>query len=91
MAYRKICGLSQQAKAASMTLRQRQRRCGSLSTDFKTQIQALPLAELEALAWPDPCKLGDEFVHSWESTKPARSPYQGNNFDCRLQRRIHTP
>ncbi len=56
MAYRKICGLGQQAKAASMTLRQRQWRCSSLSTDFKTQIRALPLAELEALAEP---------LHAW--------------------------
>ena len=52
MAYRKICGLGQQAKAASMTLRQLQWRCSSLSPDVKTQIQALPLAELEALAEP---------------------------------------
>jgi hypothetical protein len=52
MAYRKICGLDQQTEAASMTLRQLQLRCGSLSTDVQTQIQALPLAELEALAEP---------------------------------------
>ena len=52
MAYRKICGLGQQAKAASMTLRQLQWRCSSLSPDVQTQIQALPLAELEALAEP---------------------------------------
>ena len=39
-----------QAEAASMTLRQLQRRCGPLSTDQQTHIQALPLAELEALA-----------------------------------------
>lgn len=56
MAYRKICGLSQQAEAASITLGQLQRRCGSLSTDFQTQIQALLLAELEALAEP---------LHAW--------------------------
>jgi len=52
MANRKICGLGPQAEAASMTLRQQQWRCGSLSTDFQTQIQALPLAELEALGGP---------------------------------------
>ncbi len=52
MVHRKICGLGQQAEAASMTLRQRQWRCGSLSTDFQTQIQALLLAKLEALAEP---------------------------------------
>jgi len=50
VAYREIYGLGQQAEAASMILRQLQRRCGTLSTDQQTQIQALPLAELEALA-----------------------------------------
>ena len=39
-----------QAEAASMTLRQLQRRCGPLSPGQQTQIQALPLADLEALA-----------------------------------------
>jgi hypothetical protein len=33
-----------------LTLRQLQRRCGPLSTDQQTLIQALPLAQLEALA-----------------------------------------
>jgi predicted transposase YdaD len=50
VAYREIYGLGQQAEAASMTLRQLQRRCGPLSTAQQTQIQALPLAKLEALA-----------------------------------------
>lgn len=50
VAYREIYGLGQQAEAASMILRQLQRRCGPLSTDQQTKIQALPLAELEALA-----------------------------------------
>jgi predicted transposase YdaD len=39
-----------QAEAASLTLRQLQRRCGPLSPDQQSRIQALPLAELEALA-----------------------------------------
>ena len=39
-----------QAEAAAMTLRQLQRRCGPLSTEQQLQIQALPLADLEALA-----------------------------------------
>ena len=39
-----------QAEAASMTLRQLQRRCGPLSPEQQTQIQALPLADLEALS-----------------------------------------
>jgi len=39
-----------QAEATFMILRQLQRNCGPLSPDQQTQIQALPLAELEALA-----------------------------------------
>jgi predicted transposase YdaD len=50
VAYREIYGMGQQAEAASVTLRLLQRRCGPLSTEQQSQIQALPLAELEALA-----------------------------------------
>jgi len=54
VAYKEIFGLGrqegQQAEAASMTLRQLQRRCGSLSPEQQTRIQAIALAELEALA-----------------------------------------
>jgi predicted transposase YdaD len=50
VAYREIFGLGQQAEAASMILSQLQRRCGPHSPAQQTQIQALPLAELEALA-----------------------------------------
>jgi predicted transposase YdaD len=39
-----------QSEALAMTLRQLQRRCGPLTTDQQTQIQLLPLADLEALA-----------------------------------------
>ncbi|MFN9630411.1 MAG: DUF4351 domain-containing protein, partial [Cyanobacteriota bacterium] len=39
-----------QSEALAMTLRQLQRRCGPLTTDQQTQIQTLPLADLEALA-----------------------------------------
>ena len=39
-----------QAEAAAMSLRLLQRRCGPLSTEQQSQIQALPLAELEDLA-----------------------------------------
>jgi predicted transposase YdaD len=39
-----------QAEAAAMTLRQLQRRCGSLPPGQETRVQALPLADLEALA-----------------------------------------
>ena len=48
--YREIYGMGQQAEATSMILRQLQRNCGPLSPEQQTQIQALPLAELEALA-----------------------------------------
>jgi predicted transposase YdaD len=50
VAYREIYGLGQQAEATSMILRQLQRNCGPLSTEQQSQIQALPLAELEDLA-----------------------------------------
>ena len=50
VAYREIYGMGQQAEATSMILRQLQRNCGPLSPDQQTQIQALPLADLEALA-----------------------------------------
>ncbi|MEB3156874.1 MAG: DUF4351 domain-containing protein, partial [Cyanobacteriota bacterium] len=39
-----------QAEAAAMTLRLLQRRCGSLPPAQETLVQALPLADLEALA-----------------------------------------
>ncbi|MBM5817593.1 MAG: DUF4351 domain-containing protein [Cyanobacteria bacterium K_Offshore_surface_m2_239] len=39
-----------QAEAVAMTLRQLQRRCGSLPPDQQTRVQALTLADLEALA-----------------------------------------
>ena len=50
VAYREIYGMGQQAEATSMILRQLQRNCGPLSPEQQTRIQALPLAELEALA-----------------------------------------
>ena len=39
-----------QEEAAALALRQLQRRCGALAPDQAAQIQALPLAQLEALA-----------------------------------------
>ncbi|MFM8278556.1 MAG: DUF4351 domain-containing protein [Cyanobium sp.] len=39
-----------QAEAAALALRQLQRRCGPLSAEQEARIQALPLADLEALA-----------------------------------------
>jgi predicted transposase YdaD len=54
VAYREIYGLGQQqgrqAEAAAMIQRLLQRRFGPLASEQQTRIQALPLAELEALA-----------------------------------------
>jgi hypothetical protein len=50
VAYCEIYGLGRQAEAASLALRQLQRRCGSLAPNQQTRVQALPLADLEALA-----------------------------------------
>jgi predicted transposase YdaD len=54
VAYKEIFGRGleegRQAEAAAMTLRQLQRRCGPLPSDQQQRIQALPLADLEALA-----------------------------------------
>lgn len=48
--YREIFGLGRQEEAVSLALRQLQRRCGTLSPKQQARIQALPLAQLEALA-----------------------------------------
>ena len=58
VAYREIFGLGRQegrqegrqAEAAALTLRQLQRRCGTLSSVQQSRIQGLPLGDLEALA-----------------------------------------
>jgi predicted transposase YdaD len=54
VAYKEIFGRGveegRQAEAAAMSLRLLQRHCGPLSPEQQTRIQALPLAELEALA-----------------------------------------
>jgi predicted transposase YdaD len=62
VAYKEIFGLGleegqqrgrqegRQAEAAALTLRQLRRRCGPLSPDQQTRVQALPLADLESLA-----------------------------------------
>jgi len=54
VAYREIFGLGRQegrqAQAAALTLRQLQRRCGTLSSAQQSRIQGLPLGDLEALA-----------------------------------------
>ena len=54
VAYREIFGQGRQEgrrdEAAAVTLRLLNRRCGPLSEATTTQIQALPLEQLEALA-----------------------------------------
>ena len=54
VAYREIFGLGRQegreAEAVALTLRQLQRRCGSLNPNQQARIQSLPLNALEALA-----------------------------------------
>ena len=58
VAYKEIFGLGleegrqegRQAEAAAMALRLLHRRCGAVSADQQALIQALPLADLEALA-----------------------------------------
>jgi predicted transposase YdaD len=54
VAYREIFGLGRQegrqSEAAALTLRQLQRRCGTLSSAQQSRIQGLPLGDLEALA-----------------------------------------
>jgi predicted transposase YdaD len=61
VAYREIFGLGQQegeqeseqkgrqTEATAITVRQLQRRCGTLSPSQQSRIQALPLSALEAL------------------------------------------
>jgi hypothetical protein len=50
VAYREIFGLGEAREAAKVTLRQLNRRCGPPTAATTTQIQALPLEQLEALA-----------------------------------------
>ena len=79
VAYREIFGLGldegrqvgllqgQQAEAAALTLRQLQRRCGSLSSAQQSRLQALPLSDLEALAEALLDFQGPEDFHAWLS------------------------
>jgi hypothetical protein len=48
--YKEIFGQGLQSEAASLTLRQLQRRCGPLTPERQARLQALPLSQLEALA-----------------------------------------
>ena len=60
-----------QAEAAAMTLRQLQRRCGPLPSDQQQRIQALPLADLEALADALLDFQGIADLTSWLSQRPG--------------------
>ena len=56
-----------QAEAAALTLRQLQRRCGSLSSAQQSRLQALPLSDLEELAEALLDFQGPEDFHAWLS------------------------
>ena len=60
-----------QAEAAAMTLRLLQRRCGPLPSDQQQRIQALPLADLEALADALLDFQGIADLTSWLSRRPG--------------------
>jgi predicted transposase YdaD len=71
VAYREIFGLGRQegrqAEAAALTLRQLQRRCGSLNPSQQARIEALPLSSLEALADALLDFEGPEDLNTWLS------------------------
>ena len=79
VAYREIFGLGRQegrqegrqAEAAALTLRQLQRRCGTLSSAQQSRIQGLPLGDLEALADALLDFDGPEDLNAWLSRHPA--------------------
>ena len=69
VAYREIFGLGRQAEAAALTLRQLQRRCGTLSSAQQSRIQGLPLGDLEALADALLDFQGPEDLNAWLSRR----------------------
>lgn len=69
--YREIFGLGRQEEAVSLALRQLQRRCGTLSLQQQAQIQALPLAQLEALADALLDFQGKEDLAAWLEAQPG--------------------
>ena len=73
--YREIFGLGQdqgrQAEASTLTLRLLQRRCGTLSLQQQARIQALPLAQLEALADALLDFQGAEDLAAWLEAQPG--------------------
>jgi predicted transposase YdaD len=73
--YREIFGLGQdqgrKAEASTLTLRLLQRRCGTLSLQQQARIQALPLAQLEALADALLDFQGAEDLAAWLEAQPG--------------------
>jgi predicted transposase YdaD len=69
--YREIFGLGRQEEAVSLALRQLQRRCGTLSLQQQARIQALPLAQLEALADALLDFQGTEDLAAWLEAQPG--------------------
>jgi flagellar biosynthesis/type III secretory pathway protein FliH len=79
VAYREIFGLGQQegeqkgsqTEAAAITVRQLQRRCGTLSPSQQSRIQALPLSALEALLDALLDFQGPDDLNAWLNRHPA--------------------
>jgi flagellar biosynthesis/type III secretory pathway protein FliH len=79
VAYREIFGLGHQegeqkgsqTEAAAITVRQLQRRCGTLSPSHQSRIQALPLSALEALLDALLDFQGPDDLNAWLSRHPA--------------------
>jgi len=75
VAYREIFGLGRQegrqTEASAITVRQLQRRCGTLSPAQQSRIQALPLSMLEALLDALLDFQGPEDLNTWLSHHAA--------------------
>ena len=75
VAYREIFGQGEQkgrqAEASAITVRQLQRRCGTLSSAQQSRIQALPLSALEALLDALLDFQGPEDLNTWLSQHAA--------------------
>jgi predicted transposase YdaD len=79
VAYREIFGLGRQkgeqkgrqSEASAITVRQLQRRCGTLSSAQQSRIQALPLSALEALLDALLDFQGPEDLNTWLSQHAA--------------------
>jgi hypothetical protein len=79
VAYREIFGLGQQegeqkgrqTEAAAITVRQLQRRCGTLTASQQASVQSLPLSALEALSVALLDFQGPEDLNSWLNRHPS--------------------